>query len=181
MLRPEVAYAEALLDLFNERPAAEEAAAQLADYAGALNASPQLAAFLKNPVVPLKAKKETLIKLSHGELPQLMVNFLSLLVDRSRILLLPEIHRHYRLLFAKKYNILIIKAQTAFPLDEAETTQIKTTYMEKYGAKEAWLEVKLDPKWIGGLRIQVGDRMTDNTLFGKLEGLRREINGTSMA
>lgn len=181
MLQAEVSYAQAILEVFWREGRAKEGLALLQEYAAAIQKRGPLYNFLKSPTVADPIKKETLIKLYDGTLPASMVHFLYLLVDRGRIGLMAEIYAHYERLFAKKSGILEIFVTSAFALSEQETGQLRQVFMKKYGAEDAWVKVQIDPRLLGGVRVQIGDMLYDSSLFGKMESLRREISAMQMA
>jgi F-type H+-transporting ATPase subunit delta len=39
------------------------------------------------------------------------------------------------------------------------------------------LQVVVDPKVVGGIRVQIGDEVVDGTVLRKLEGARRHLAG----
>ncbi|MBQ9486246.1 MAG: ATP synthase F1 subunit delta, partial [Selenomonadaceae bacterium] len=53
---------------------------------------PEAVSFFKNPLVPHKAKKDLLAKALQGEVSEMVMNFLMLLTDKSRIGIFNEIY-----------------------------------------------------------------------------------------
>jgi F-type H+-transporting ATPase subunit b len=62
---------------------------------------------------------------------------------------------------------------SALPLSKDEEEVVKRDVLAKAGAKE--ITFRVDPSILGGLVIRVGDKVLDNSVAGKLEGLRQNI------
>ena len=62
---------------------------------------------------------------------------------------------------------------SALPLRKDEEECVKDDVLAKAGAKEVKFHV--DPAILGGLVIRVGDKVLDNSVAGKLEGLRQNL------
>lgn len=62
---------------------------------------------------------------------------------------------------------------SALPLSQEEAEAVKRDVLAKAGAKE--VSFRVDPTILGGLVIRVGDKVLDNSVAGKLEGLRQSL------
>jgi F-type H+-transporting ATPase subunit b len=62
---------------------------------------------------------------------------------------------------------------SALPLSSEEAETVKHDVLAKTGAKE--VNFRVDPAILGGLVIRVGDKVLDNSVAGKLEGLRQSL------
>jgi F-type H+-transporting ATPase subunit b len=62
---------------------------------------------------------------------------------------------------------------SALPLNKEEEEAVKRDVLAKAGAKEVTFRV--DPAILGGLVIRVGDKVLDNSVAGRLEGLRQSL------
>jgi F-type H+-transporting ATPase subunit b len=65
------------------------------------------------------------------------------------------------------------RVTSALPLSKDEEEAVKRDVLAKAGAKEVTFRV--DPAILGGLVIRVGDKVLDNSVAGKLEGLRQSL------
>ncbi len=63
---------------------------------------------------------------------------------------------------------------SALPLLNAEKETVKKDILAKAGAENVTFRV--DPAILGGLVIKVGDKVVDDSVAGKLEGLRRNMH-----
>jgi F-type H+-transporting ATPase subunit b len=62
---------------------------------------------------------------------------------------------------------------SALPLNAEEQEAVKRDVLAQAGAKE--VAFRVDPSILGGLVIRVGDKVLDNSVAGRLEGLRQNL------
>jgi F-type H+-transporting ATPase subunit b len=62
---------------------------------------------------------------------------------------------------------------SALPLSRDEEETVRRDVLAKAGAKD--ISFRVDPTILGGLVIRVGDKVLDNSVAGKLEGLRQNL------
>jgi F-type H+-transporting ATPase subunit b len=62
---------------------------------------------------------------------------------------------------------------SALPLNKEEEEVVRRDILAKSGAKDVTFRV--DPSILGGLVLRVGDKVLDNSVAGKLEGLRQTL------
>jgi F-type H+-transporting ATPase subunit b len=62
---------------------------------------------------------------------------------------------------------------SALPLDPEEESTVRQEVLSRIGAKQ--VAFRVDPAILGGLVIKVGDKVMDNSVAGRLEGLRQNL------
>jgi F-type H+-transporting ATPase subunit b len=62
---------------------------------------------------------------------------------------------------------------SALPLNQDEESTVRQEVLSRVGAKE--VAFRVDPAILGGLVIKVGDKVLDNSVAGRLEGLRQSL------
>jgi F-type H+-transporting ATPase subunit delta len=97
-------------------------------------------------------------------------NFLQLLIDNDRLILLPEIRAHYDELRRQHEGILEATIISALPLDEQQRSQLVSQLETKHKRKVS-AAVEIDSRLIGGVRIVIGDKVIDATVRGKLDAM----------
>lgn len=168
-------YACALLCAVKAPLNAEQIGEILKDFSDTMESSPELKFFLLNPVIPAAAKKDAIKKLLPSKTPVYVENFLCLLIDKRRLKELPSIVREYIHQIALQNGVLLIRVTSAVALTQAETNEISETCRKKHNAQKARVEVVIDKKLLGGIKVQIGDVLTDNSLSGRLRGLKSEL------
>ncbi len=139
--------------------------------AGALAAAPQVRALFTNP----EQTDETLVKLLAGEgADEGFVNFLRLLADNDRLLLLPEIHQLFSQYAEEAARTLTVDVYSASDMPAGQLDKLKQALGKKLD-RTVKIRTHKDESLIGGARIQAGDLVIDGTLKGKLDKLRSEL------
>jgi F-type H+-transporting ATPase subunit delta len=98
----------------------------------------------------------------------------SVLVPRGRRF--DRTMRDYLALAARRREQLTAVVTSAVDLDEGQRQRLANALQRIYG-KTIQLQMVVDPKVVGGVRVQIGDEVVDGTVLRKLEGARRHIAG----
>ena len=69
-------------------------------------------------------------------------------------------------------GIIKAKVSTESKLNTDQQKDIEEFIKKKYKAKEVILELKEDPKLLGGIKIEIGDEIIDATLINKINQLQ---------
>ena len=165
-------YAKALVQLGAEAGTVEPFNDELARVSQAFADHPSLTAVLRNPAHGLEAKQkvlgEVMTKLS---LSPTIVNFLRLLLDRGRILCLPQIVGSYSALADEISGIVRPVVSSGMPLSDEQIKQIRASLETATGKKVA-LTVQVDPSLIGGVVTKIGDRVFDGSVKTQLDRIQ---------
>jgi F-type H+-transporting ATPase subunit delta len=165
-------YAQALFGAVGEA-GREPMAVALDTFLGALNAAPELRVFLETPALNAESKKRALEAL-RGKVGDLLVNFLGVVVEKQRADLLGEIAVAYHELVDESANRTRARVTTAAPLAEDLRARIQSGLAERM-QRNIVVETEVDPALIGGIVIQVEDRVLEGSVHGWLERMRKEL------
>lgn len=102
----------------------------------------------------------------------LVANLIKILVKRKKLSLLPEIAVSYQQLFFQQQGILEVKLVTANSLDQDQEERLLTALKQRY-RNEIILQHTVDPGLIGGAVMYIGDKVTDLSMRGMLQSLKR--------
>jgi len=86
----------------------------------------------------------------------------------------PDIARAFGDLVDRREGIVHAKISTSLELDERERADV-LRQLERASGKTIKATFTVDPRLIGGARVQIGDRLVDASLRAKLESLSREL------
>lgn len=170
-------YAEALYQAADGKNAVGQVASDLTALAEALGADADVTRVLNNPKVDSVAKKAAVGALA-GSANPLTVNLLQVLVDRGRLEELPSVASAFADRVASAEGRLAVEVTSAIPLDDALRAKVVDRIREQTG-KTPEITERVDPEIIGGLVLRVGGVVTDASLRGRLDGLRRSISDAS--
>lgn len=101
-------------------------------------------------------------------------NFLKLLIQKGRIQLLPMIYDKYVAMANKILGRLTMLVVSAVELPDKRYERLVKFFGEKLG-KEMILKKRIDRAVLGGLRVQIGDKIYDDTLKRQLIDLKRKM------
>jgi F-type H+-transporting ATPase subunit delta len=126
--------------------------------AGAIAADPQMADLLGNPRLSRAQKLEFFFGVGGEKLSAHVRNLVTILVDGSRAVLLPEIAAQFDSLKRAHESVIRARIVSARPLSDAERDDLVASLGRKYGRRvEATVEI--DAALIGGARVHVGDEV----------------------
>ena len=76
--------------------------------------------------------------------------------------------------FSRHMGESMVTVTTATPLKKEQIKRLVEVYSAKVG-RQVHINSVVDPTVLGGMRIQVGDEVTDNTVVAQLQQLQRQI------
>lgn len=97
-------------------------------------------------------------------------NFVRVLADNDRLIVLPEIAEVFNELKHGHEGIKDAEISSAFPLDDTTLKTLVADLERKFGCK-IQATVKVDAELIGGVRIAVGDDVIDASVRSKLAAM----------
>ena len=97
-------------------------------------------------------------------------NFVRVLADNDRLIVLPEIAELFNELKHGHEGIRDAEITSAFALDDATLKTLVADLERKFGCR-IQATVKVDADLIGGVRIAVGDEVIDASVRGKLAAM----------
>jgi F-type H+-transporting ATPase subunit delta len=111
------------------------------------------------------------------EAPQEVRNFLSLLADKGHLDLLDDIIADLGRLMRKGPEARVARVISAVPLTEDEAAQLRAKILTRFGG-DLEFDFRVDPSILGGLVVQVGDRVIDGSIAGKLTAMKATLAKT---
>lgn len=135
-----------------------------------------LAKLLLNPVVTAEKKKTLIDKLFGPNLSAEFKQFINYLIDINQLKPLPAITARYRSLVKTQKNVQDVKVTSATPLSDQSLTEIKDKLRAAFHI-EPVITYQEDKNVLGGVSIQVGDQIFDNTLAKQINDLYKQLVG----
>ena len=166
-------YARSLFEVAMEHDVLDRIHDELGEFADALDEDRNLQVFFFSPYFSSEEKKDAIAKVVKGA-DEHFVRFLELLAERHRMPVLFRIRRELDALWADENRLLPVTITSAVELDDRTVRQIQKEIEDKTGRKTE-LTTKVDPDVLGGLAMQVGNKIIDATVRGRLERLRRQV------
>ena len=171
-------YAEALLALAQQENAADDVGGELSAVANeVVGKNPAVAQFLDNPAVTAKTKLPVLGE-AFGNTSELFKKFLHVLAENNRLGHLRDISAAYQAIRDQQAGRVRVVVRSAKPLDDKQKNELQQTLADKLG-KQPILNVRVEPELLGGLIVQVGDRVYDTSVRTRLDNLRNTLMGSA--
>lgn len=101
-------------------------------------------------------------------------NFVRILVDNQRLLLLPDIVALFESLRAEAEKIVNVEVDSAFELSASQQQQIITSLKARMG-REIKLVCKVNKELLGGVVIRAGDKVIDGSARTRLGELANAL------
>jgi F-type H+-transporting ATPase subunit delta len=140
-----------------------------------LLANAELALLWNHPVVSTADKQATVRKLFGADAHPLALNLMLLLFDKKRGPLFPLVQKAYKARVNARKRLATVHITSASPMEDDLLEGLRHQLAAQLD-KEIHLETSVEPALIGGLVLQMGDRVIDNSLRGRLAALRETMS-----
>jgi F-type H+-transporting ATPase subunit delta len=167
-----VRYATALYELAREKNVAADVDRDV-ERVGRELGDDQVTAYFGDARVPMSEKRARLDAFAKSVHP-LTANFLSLLADKHRLELLPELARAYRRSLLREQGVVEGVVESPRRLPDDELAEIASALGRRLN-KQVVLENRVEPGVLAGARVVVDNRMLDASAAGRLEALRSKL------
>jgi F-type H+-transporting ATPase subunit delta len=171
-----IRYARALLDVaVRERADLDAIERELSQFGDLFARYPLLEKVLLNPAVPVARKRAAVADLlGLAKLSPIVSKLLTLLADRDRLVLVPELLAAYRERLLEHQNVVRAEVTTSVPLDAERTSAIQRGLANLTG-RTVTLSTKVDPTIIGGMVARIGSTVYDASVTRQLERMKERL------
>ncbi len=168
-------YAQALLNLATRDNQLDPVLEGLDSVADALAESPQLAAFLAEPRVPI-GRKEAVVSevVERAGVPPLLRTFVQFVTRKRRIRLLEDIRQVFHELVDERMGRANAVVTVAAQLSAEQEERLRGR-LEALSGKEVRMRVSIDPDVLGGVLARIGSTVWDGTLRNQLTQIHQSI------
>lgn len=138
----------------------------------------QLLQLLSHPRIKKDEKKDLINRIFKDKLSQELVNFIYILIDKRREAHIIDIITKYKELFNEHKNIIKVVAMTAVPMEEKARNKLVEVLASKLD-KTVELTNEIDSSVIGGVVLNIENKVVDGSLKGQLDSLSKILLGTN--
>ncbi len=137
----------------------------------ALMSDSRVSLIINEPALVRKERADTLLELmGEQQVDSYLRNFVYVLSENSRLMILPYVLDVYERLMDEAADIRKAVVYSAYALTESQQQELLQTLGQHFkGQLDARIEV--DPELIGGVKIEVGDQVMDLSIQAKLKQL----------
>jgi F-type H+-transporting ATPase subunit delta len=139
---------------------------------------PEVAPIVASPAVPLTQRLGVVAQLLERRIRPGALRLVNLLVSRGRVGILPRVAEDFARQLNAHRGVVMATVTSAVPLTADETAAVRSRVEAMAGAAVE-LRTEVDPDLLGGLTIQVRDRLLDASIRGRLERLRDQLHAGS--
>ncbi len=169
-------YAKALFQLAQEQNVLTEVTEDLREVKIAFKENSELFQLLDSPKIEDDKKKAILSEIFASVQP-IILNTVKLLVDKKRIHEVVSVIDAFVSLANNAQGVADAVVFSTRALDEEEKNRISTAFAQKVGKTALHITNEIDHTLLGGIRVQIGNQIYDNSVATKLAGLKRELIG----
>ncbi|CAI8052019.1 ATP synthase subunit delta [Geodia barretti] len=166
-------YGQAIFELAQDQGAVEQWGQDMALVAQAFEDA-EFGALLKHAGVSAEDKRRA-TEAVLGDIRPLVRNMVDLLVARGLVDAVLEACREYTEWQDRLEGRQRVEVTTAVPLGPEEVERI-TNFVAELIGREVVVTPRVDEEILGGLVIQIGDRLLDGSARARLNGLRERLN-----
>ena len=160
-------YAEAVYRLAKQA-AALPAWSDALNLVAAVYQDPQMQAAMANPKVTAADIERLMLAICGDRINDLTRNLIRLLVHNRRLPVIAQIRDLFEQLKLQDEGKLDAKISSAFPMEDAQRSQVVNLLSSRFKRKIN-ATVTVDPELIGGIKVEVGDKVWDASVRGKLQ------------
>jgi len=161
-------WARAIFDLGKDAGKVADVYRDISSFAELYTGSEELAQVLDNPLVPAPAREAIVREFSDKmDLSGLAGSTLRLLVQKNRMVAVPEIARQLSRLADEEANVMRAEVVSAGPLTESYLSKLQAE-LEKATGKKVRIDHKQDKSLIAGVVTRLGDQVIDGSLRARL-------------
>lgn len=171
-------YAAALLELAFDKGVPAEVLRDMRELGRILHDDKKALAFLVTPNIRKESKRAVIDRALGGRVSEIVQNFIKVVVDKGRAQALLDIIRMFVQMYHERQGELMVKVQSAQPLEDDERDKLRGALKKKFGPKgytEVVLDEKVDPKLLGGIIVRTGDSLYDGSLRTRLAAIGERL------
>ena len=168
-------YAKSLLQAATAKKAGEAVSSDVAALAQLYETSAEFKSFADNIAISKREKKaamaEILKKIKAHDVTQ---NFADSLCANARLNYLYEVCKYFEDIYAASKGELVAKVTTAHALSDAQAKEVKDS-LEKISGKKLKMDLRVRADILGGLIVQIGDKLLDDSYASKMDKIKSEL------
>ncbi|NJO77698.1 MAG: F0F1 ATP synthase subunit delta [Cyanobacteria bacterium RM1_2_2] len=168
-------YAQALMSVAQTHNLTEQIGEDTRSLLEVMKQSEDLRLVVDSPLITANQKKAVLRQMIEGQVQPYTLNFLMLLADRGRIMLLSQVCEQYQALLRQMNQAVLAEVTAAVELNDEQKEAIRQKVMTTTQARQVELDVRVDPDLLGGVVIKVGSQVFDASLRGQLRRIGMKL------
>jgi F-type H+-transporting ATPase subunit delta len=166
-------YAEALFDVAKDKGKLDAIRGELAQFVDAVDGNRELQVFFFSPYFS-SAEKVAGLKRAVSDADAELLNFLELLIEKQRMPEIFRIRRQLDELWKQENRRIDVTVTSAVTLEPAVVEKVGEE-IERQTGQKVDLSSRVDAEILGGIVLQVGNKVLDASIRSRLEKLRKSV------
>ncbi len=166
-------YAEALFDVAKDKGKLDAIRGELGQFVDAVDGNRELQVFFFSPYFSSAEKVEGL-KRAVSDADAELLNFLELLIEKQRMPEIFRIRRQLDELWKQENRRIDVTVTSAVTLEPAVVEKVGEE-IERQTGQKVDLSSRVDAEILGGIVLQVGNKVLDASIRSRLEKLRKSV------
>jgi F-type H+-transporting ATPase subunit delta len=166
-------YAEALFDVAKKKGKLDAVRDELAQFVDAVDGNRELQVFFFSPYFS-SAEKVAGLKRAVSDADAELLNFLELLIEKQRMPEIFRIRRQLDELWKHENRRIDVTVTSAVTLEPAVVEKVGEE-IERQTGQKVELSSRVDAEILGGIVLQVGNKVLDASIRSRLEKLRKSV------
>jgi ATP synthase F1 delta subunit len=166
-------YAEALFDVAKDKGKLDAIRDELAQFVDAVDGNRELQVFFFSPYFS-SAEKVAGLKRAVSDADAELLNFLELLIEKQRMPEIFRIRRQLDELWKQENKRIDVTVTSAVTLEPAVVEKVGEE-IERQTGQKVDLSSRVDAEILGGIVLQVGNKVLDASIRSRLEKLRKSV------
>jgi ATP synthase F1 delta subunit len=166
-------YAEALFDVAKEKGKLDAIRGELGQFVDAVDGNRELQVFFFSPYFS-SAEKVAGLKRAVSDADAELLNFLELLIEKQRMPEIFRIRRQLDELWKQENRRIDVTVTSAVTLEPAVVEKVGEE-IERQTGQKVDLSSRVDAEILGGIVLQVGNKVLDASIRSRLEKLRKSV------
>src|SRR5436309_2944666 len=155
----------------------DEVASDLRQLRAMLAASPDLGRLVRSPILTRGEQGKAIAALvERAGFSPLVRDFLAVVAKNRRLFALPAMIDAYLKNLAERRGEVTAEVTAAQPLSESQLGVLSEQLRRSVGRRVS-VDVRIDPRLIGGMVVRLGSRMIDGSVSSKLQRLQLAMKG----
>ena len=178
MNRSAAIYASSLYSLAVDENIAAQILNEMDAVYSIFKSEPEFVMLLASPGISKEERTGMLDTCLRGKVQPYLLNFLKLITEREMIRQFGDCCEAYRKLYNAAMGILPVSVVSAIPLEDGQISRLKGK-LTKLTGKNVQLCCTVDPKCIGGIRVDYDDQQIDGTVAKRLSSMAELLKNTA--
>ena len=170
-------YAQALYALAKDERCCDAVLSELKALDESISLEPDFLRLLSAPNLSKEERCGILDSSFREKVHPYVLNFMKILTERGYMRYFSDCCKAYREQYNQDHGIVEVVAVTAVPLSDAQATRL-TQKLTQVTGKEIELVFRVDPKCLGGVRLDYDGKRVDDTVANRLESVRALLKNT---